>query len=49
MDSQIEKVEGDDLSRAIWLGKGATALALIGQVRQAEFEKIFDSFRTVRG
>jgi hypothetical protein len=49
MDRQIKKVEQHDLSNAVWHGKGAVALGLIGKVRQADFEMLFNSLRTLKG
>ena len=49
MNRQIEKVEPHDLTCAVWFGKGATAIGLVGEVSQADFEKLFNGYRTLKG
>ena len=49
MDQQIEKVERDDLTYAVWFGQGASAIVLVAEVCRADLEKLFNSFRTLKG
>ena len=49
MKRETDELDQGEMHRAVWFGRGAAALGLAGDVRQADFAALLNGLIKVRG